>query len=165
MRLSRLKLFSLAILMIFSGLNVSCKESKQMPEKLIYKFSYGPLLQKTGDSVNITFTPHSSSAQRPQSGNLSMKQQSVIIDVKEFNSVWKKINKIDATQYTDIPDENFSPTPPDVNYTEKLRLVINDEVIIDWSREYGKLNDKLAGPLNEVNDALMELLNANLDEE
>ncbi|MEE9443240.1 MAG: hypothetical protein V3V99_11315 [candidate division Zixibacteria bacterium] len=156
-----------ALLGIFliGGLNVSCKENEQMPEKLTYKFSYGPKLQKIGDSLTVSYKPHSTNTQRPQPEDSPLQQKTVTLSTNEFKSVWKKIKKIDVPRYSNVPDEDFVPTPPDVNYTERLRLVIDDEVIIDWSHEFGRLNDKLVKPLNEVNEVLMELFNKRLDED
>ncbi|MFH1700112.1 MAG: hypothetical protein ABIE07_05955 [Candidatus Zixiibacteriota bacterium] len=166
MRLSKLygaRVIALTGILFVCCLCISCREGEQMPEQLTYKFSYGPRLEKLGDEISLTYIPHSSDAQRPQLDSLFGKQGTVKLKVDDFKAVWKKIKRIDVSRYANLSKDDFNPTPPDVNYTESLSLVINGETIIDWSREFGKLNDKLAKPLNNINDVLMKLFNKRLE--
>ena len=156
--------------MLFIGVmlmvsNVGCTEYlKGIPDNLLFEYRQELQIVKEGDCITITRSPVNSSAQKSPSVKYDESPHTVLIKESDFIKIWQQLSTVDFKRLTNLDDNDFIKTPPDMRHTEILRLVIDGREIVDWAQSYKILVEPLRNPLADINNLMRVIYEDNLAE-
>ncbi len=151
---------AIVLLSFFGGAKMSCSQADKVPENLIYEFTGSASLYKEHNYIALKVTPRWANAQRRAGADFDATPRSVFIGIKDFEELWGYMRGVDFVSLTKPKDEQLEATAADVNYTERLKLVIDSQSVVEWSYPSKRLIRSARAPL----DSLLVLLGKKFDQ-
>jgi hypothetical protein len=130
-----------------------------VPDRLAFEFGT-VRVAKQGDEITLLAYPQWNDAQRPPPPDFDTGQRTLRLPPDRLARVWQAVRGLDLARYARVTDAGFTPTPPDVQHTERLKVVINGDTRVEWSRGYQMLVPELRAPLAALERELREWLAA-----
>jgi hypothetical protein len=116
------------------------------PDSLAFEFG-AVRLRRQGGETWLSVYPVWTNAQRPPPPNFDTGQRSLRLPAEKLGAVWPLIRQLDLDRYARVTDADFTPTPPDVQHSERLKVVVNGDTRVEWGRGFQTLVPELRAPL------------------
>ncbi len=163
MHLFERRLAGILILVSVLAVNCSCKqegetqEVRRDVEHFEYSFGLEYNVVKQAAYCSIGQRDLWTDSQVPPPADFDEAPYLLLISQGDCNQLEKLIGAIDWSQYQNLTDSDFEPTPPGMQYRERLFVRIGGDTIVDWIKSYHKLVEHLRGPLEAIDRAIAEI--------
>lgn len=144
------------MVLLWGGLMNACAQAGGVPDQFYFCFGAEYAVEKSGHTAVISYRPAWGDAQRSPTLGAEPEEQTVQLEMEAIQAIWRAIASIDFAPYTRLKPDDFEPTPPDMRHTEQLKLIVDADTIVDWSKGYAFLKADLRRPLAEILDTVRE---------